>query len=160
LKRYKYFDTNISIHRDPVYMPEVRRDWSLYNVGVTGSNAEGSVWHRPEHPSATGQPAGIFKSWVTRRSVLPQQVVCTRAFKHPMITPDLLNATRELKRFQGVSGLWFCGHFTTGFDLQESAVFSAMQVAEAINPQSATLKTFKDQIRELKLGAISYDVTA
>jgi hypothetical protein len=69
-------------------------------------------------------------------------------------------ALRELKRLQGVSGLWFCGHFTTGFDLQESAVFSAMQVAEAINPQSATLKTFKNEIREQKLDAISYDVTA
>lgn len=66
LKRYKYFDTNISVHRDPAYMPNERDYWSLYNVGVTGSNAEGSVWHRPEHPSTAGQPAGIFKSWVTR----------------------------------------------------------------------------------------------
>jgi uncharacterized protein len=118
------------------------------------------VWHRPEHPSNAGQPGGIFKSWVTRRSVLPQQVIRTRAFKHPMMTPDLLNATRELKRFQGVSGLWFYGHFTTGFDLQESAVFSAMQVAEAINPQSATLNAFKEQLRQRGLDAISYDVTA
>jgi len=77
-----------------------------------------------------------------------------------MMTPDLLNATCELKRFQGVNGLWFSGHFTTGFDLQESAVFSAMQVAEAIHPQSATLKALKNQIRQRGLDAISYDVTA
>jgi hypothetical protein len=163
LNRYDYFDTDIAIHRLPGYVPRERADWSLYNVGVYVAEAgkdwtaEGSVWHRPESPRAGGQSTGIFKSWVTRRQSFPA-FIYTRKFKHPFMTPDLLNATRELKRVQGKNGLWFSGHFTTGFDLQESAVFSAMQVAGAINPQSATLKTFKDQIRQRGLDTISYDV--
>jgi len=69
LNRYKYFDTNISIHRDPLYMPKVRDYWSLYNVGVTGPNAEGSVWLgrsiraapvNPQASSRVGLPGARF----------------------------------------------------------------------------------------------------
>jgi hypothetical protein len=63
-----------------------------------------------------------------------------------------------LRPLQGRKGLYFSGHYTTGMDLQESALYSAMKVAEALAPGSRTLASLKTRLSARGRTGISYDL--
>lgn len=67
-------------------------------------------------------------------------------------------AARALHRVQGRHGLYFSGQYTTGFDSQESAVYSAMKVADSWAPASQTLASLKTLLTARGLAGISYDL--
>jgi hypothetical protein len=54
-----------------------------------------------------------------------------------------IQAARALRPQQGRHGLYFSGQYTTGFDSQESAVYSAMKVAESLAPGNQNLASLK-----------------
>ncbi len=62
-----------------------------------------------------------------------------------------------LRPHQGRQGLYLSGHFTTGMDLQESAVYSGIQVAEALAPGSRNLASLNARPRP-RATDISYDL--
>jgi predicted NAD/FAD-binding protein len=84
--------------------------------------------------------------------------VAARRFQHPLITPATIAAARALRSHQGGHGLYFSGQYTTGFDLQESALYSAMQVAEALAPASPTLAALKARLALRGQAGISYEL--
>jgi hypothetical protein len=151
---YRYFDSRLLVHTDPAYMQRDRRNWAAYNAGVRGRESEGSAWlgALPE----TG--VHVFKSWATRRRADPKHILLERRFKHPLITRSTIKAARALRSHQGRHGLYFSGHYTTGMDLQESAVYSAMQVAGAIAPHSRRLASLNTRLSERGRAGISYDL--
>ena len=155
LDEYRYFDSRLLVHTDPAYMPRDRRDWGAYNAGVAGDRSEGSAWLGAlQGPSARD----VFKSWAQRRRADPEQIRFERRFEHPLITRSSIGAARALRRFQGRSGLYFSGQYTTGMDLQESAVYSAMQVAGALAPHSPALMSLRARLRARGRDGISYDL--
>ena len=159
LDMYEYFDSRILIHTDPTYVQSDRTNWSTYNAGVDGRQCEGSVWYgalRPKLPS--GQTIDVFKSWAERRSAEPKHILLERRFKHPHITRSTISAARALRPLQGRDGLYFSGQYTTGFDSQESAVYSAMKVAESLAPRSRTLASLKKRLAARGLSGISYEL--
>ena len=81
-----------------------------------------------------------------------------RRFKHPLITPRAIAATRALRPLQGRHGLYFSGAHTTGADLQETALYSAMKVAEAVAPTSPKLATQQARKRVNGIDGNSYDL--
>jgi uncharacterized protein len=135
------------MHRD-------RRNWAAYNAGINGANCEGSAWLG----ALQEKPAHVFKSWAQRRRADPQHILLERRFEHPLITRSTIKAARALRPLQGRKGLYFSGQYTTGMDLQESAVYSAMQVAEALAPRSRTLTSLNTRLAERGRGGISYDL--
>jgi uncharacterized protein len=159
LARYEYFDARIVIHTDPLYVHPDRDFWTVYNAEVAGAECEGSVWQGGILPkSAAGTTVDVFKSWAQRRTADPADVLLERSFQHPLITPDVVRATRALHAAQGRNGLYFCGQHTTGMDLQEACVYSAMQVAGALAPSSATLASLQARLAANGHAGISYDV--
>lgn len=158
LDRYEYFDARIVIHRDPVYMLENRKQWCVYNAGINGQECEGSVWVGGIHEPVGGDDRlSLFKSWSLRREKQPQEIVAERTFNHPLITPDAVRAARELANWQGVQGIWFSGQHTTGMDLQEAALYSAMRVAKSLNPDGARLARFETRLRAQGKDDLRYD---
>ena len=140
LDAFEYFSTEISIHRDPIYMPPRTRLWSSYNADHTGGYCEGSVWYGALRPPAAGQPPlSLFKSWATARAQPPQEEIFRRAFRHPYVTPAFIDAQRQLAPFQGRGGVWFAGSYTREVDSQETALTSAMSVVAQIDPQAPNL---------------------
>jgi predicted NAD/FAD-binding protein len=140
LAQFEYFTAEISIHRDPAYMPTRRRHWSAYNVRVDGGFAEGSVWYGALRPPAPGGgPLSLFKSWATARSAPPADEILRRAFRHPLVTPAFLGLQDRLAAFQGTAGVFFAGSYTHEVDSQETALVSAMNVARAIAPAAPNL---------------------
>jgi hypothetical protein len=67
-------------------------------------------------------------------------------------------AARALRPLQGRNGLYFSGQCATGFDSQESAVYSAMKVAESLAPRSQTLASLKTLLAARGLAGISYEL--
>jgi hypothetical protein len=67
-------------------------------------------------------------------------------------------AARALRPLQGRGGLYFSGTYTTGTDLQETAVYSAMKVAQTLAPQSATLTSLQHRMLRNGIAGVSYDL--
>jgi predicted NAD/FAD-binding protein len=156
---YRYFDSRLLVHTDPAYMHRDRRNWAAYNAGVDGLDCEGSAWLGAlQERSASGASVHVFKSWAQRRRADPKHILLERRFKHPLITRSTIKAARALRPLQGRHGLYLSGHYTTGMDLQESALYSAMQVAEALAPGSRTLASLKTRLSARGRAGISYDL--
>jgi uncharacterized protein len=151
---YRYFDSRLVVHTDPAYMHRDRSHWAAYNAGINGSNCEGSAWLG----ALQEKRVHVFKSWAQRRRADPQHVLLERRFKHPLISRSTIKAARALRPHQGRKGLYFSGQYTTGMDLQESALYSAMQVAEALAPDSRTLASLEARLRARGRAGISYDL--
>jgi predicted NAD/FAD-binding protein len=159
LNRYRYFDATLKVHTDPIYMLPDRRDWCAYNAAIESidTSCEGSAWIGALHGRDKGPKSlDIFKSWAHFRSEQPKEVVAERRFRHPHITTDVIHASRDLRAWQGKRGLYFSGQYTTGMDLQEGALFSAMQTALALSPRSATLRSFQRKLQADRKDGISY----
>jgi hypothetical protein len=75
-----------------------------------------------------------------------------------LITPDVIRAARSLAGVQGRNGLYFAGQHTTGFDLQEAAVYSATQVADRLAPTSPKLAALRARLAAAGQANISYDL--
>ena len=159
LDEYRYFDSRLLVHTDPAYMHRDRRNWAAYNAGVRGPECEGSAWLGAlQEASASGASVHVFKSWATRRRADPKHILLERRFKHPLISRSTIRAARALRPLQGRHGLYFSGHYTTGMDLQESALYSAMKVAEALAPDSRTLASLNTRLSARGRAGISYDL--
>jgi predicted NAD/FAD-binding protein len=159
LNMYEYFDSRLLIHTDPVYVQRDRSNWAVYNAGVDGRDCEGSVWYGAlHHKLRSGATIDVFKSWAERRRADPKHILLERRFKHPLISRSTIQAARALRRLQGRNGLYFSGQYTTGFDSQESAVYSAMKVAESLAPASQTLRSLKMLLAARGRAGISYDL--
>ena len=159
LDKYTYFDSRLLVHADPVYMYTNRADWTAYNAGADGRECEGSAWIGALHdPLPGGAPVDLFKSWAQRRRAEPKNIILERRFQHPLIDPRAIAAARVLRAHQGHGGLWFSGAYTTGSDLQETALYSAMQVAERLAPSSENLTALQARARAKGLAQVSYDL--
>jgi predicted NAD/FAD-binding protein len=122
------------------------------------TKCEGSVWYGALQPRLhSGATIDVFKSWAERRRHDPRHILLERRFKHPVISRAAIKAARALRPLQGRAGLYFSGVYTTGFDSQESAIYSAMKVAEALAPRSPPLTSLKRRLASRGLSRISYD---
>ncbi len=159
LDAYEYFDSRILVHTDAAYVHKDRANWSVYNAGVDGLECEGSAWLGGIHQKLpSGAAVDVFKSWAQRRRADPTNILLERRFKHPLITAAAIRAARALGPMQGRNGLYFGGQYTTGVDAQETAVYSAMKVAEAVAPSSTTLASLKARLTQRGRTGISYDL--
>jgi predicted NAD/FAD-binding protein len=157
LSAYEYFDSRIVIHTDPAYVQRHRQNWAVYNAGVRGRQCEGSVWYGALHPPRpSGATTDVFKSWDDRRRTQPKHIRLQRRYQHPLINRSAIQAARALGPLQGRNRLYFSGQYTTGFDSQESAIYSAMQLAESLAPGSRRLTSLKALLAARGLAGISY----
>ena len=133
LRRFEYFETTIALHGDRRLMPHHESAWSVVNARWDGAHSSLSIWN-PAH----GLP--IFKSWVTFDDVLPEPLYAVATYEHGRITPDYFDAQRRLRPMQGRHGLWLAGIYADDADSHESAIRSAVSVAEQLAPRSPRLR--------------------
>jgi predicted NAD/FAD-binding protein len=143
LDGFEHLGHRLTIHGDPTYVHQDRRNWALANVGVThrddSERSELSIWMGALPAHVHSRQLDVFKSWTTYRDKHPSEVLFERTFQHSIKTPAMIAASRRLRGWQGRDGLWFAGHFTSGIDLQESALRSAMEVGRSLSPASPNL---------------------
>lgn len=159
LEKHEYYSVRIVIHRDPIYMPADQNYWCTHNAAVDGDSCEASVWLGSARKNArTGKPIQLFKSWALKRELQPRDILAERTFLHPLLSPDTMRATKELRNWQGFKGLFFTGHYTTLTDLQESALYSGVAVAKILNPASPRLQSLQQRLAKAGHKDVSYDV--
>ena len=133
LQGIAFFDASLMLHTDSVYAGANPRHWSFLNCQVSGAYCEASMWlAQVLTPPPGANPPQLWKSWVTHRSTLPGPVVHEASYKHLLPTPATLRAQSALNALQGEGGVWFAGGYTQPFDAQETALLSAIAVADGI----------------------------
>jgi len=134
LGAFEYFQTTIAVHGDQRLMPARRDHWSLVNIRCDGRHSSSTMWK----PWKGHTP--IFKSWITYEDRVPEPLFALATYSHPKVTPAYFRAQAELAAFQGRDHLWLAGMYTRGVDCHESAIRSAIRVAQQLAPDSARLK--------------------
>ncbi|WP_203581525.1 FAD-dependent oxidoreductase [Microbacterium hibisci] len=132
LARFRYFDTTIAIHGDRRLMPRDRSAWSVVNVRTDASHSALSIW-------SPSRGIDVFKSWVTFDDELPQPLYATATYRHGLIDTEYFDAQRRLRPLQGRHGISLAGLYTADADSHESAILSAVAVAERLAPESPRL---------------------
>lgn len=136
LRRFEYFETTIAVHGDRRLMPHTESAWSVVNVRWDGVHSAISVWN-----PLRGLP--VFRSWVTYDKTMPESLYALVKYQHGKITVDYFDAQKNLKPLQGHRNLWLAGLYTYDADSHESAIRSAVVIAERLAPGSARLKLLK-----------------
>lgn len=133
LQGIEFFDASLMLHTDPAYAGANPRHWSFLNCQASGASCEASMWlAQVLTPPPGASPPQLWKSWVTHRDALPAQIVHEANYKHLLPTPATLRAQAALRALQGQGGVWFAGGYTQPFDAQETALLSAIAVADSI----------------------------
>jgi predicted NAD/FAD-binding protein len=147
LASFPYYRATITIHTDPAFVAADRRFWSFDNVEVANGWGQGSLWYGAVHPPlADGSTIDIFKSWTTNRGREPESPIYSERFLHALPSPDLGRAQVALDRFQGRHSVWFVGSHCIEVDSQDTALRSAMRVADVLAPTSRHYATLKASI--------------
>ncbi len=148
LKSVRYYDTKIAIHSDTRFMPEKKKNWRVVNIAYNGQYAATTIYKKWK----TKTP--IFRSWITfdvrspndTGPALPNNLHALVNYKHPYTDQFYIEAQRMVKQMQGYRNLWFVGVWTRDNDSHESALVSAVKVAEKLAPHSRRLKIMKGEL--------------
>ena len=133
LQAIEFFDARLMLHTDPAYAPADPRHWSFLDCRLQGAYCEASMrLAQVLVPPPGSPPPELWKSWVTHRSELPSAVLHESTYRHLLPTPATIRAQSALRATQGQGGVWFAGGYTQPYDSQETALLSALDVADAI----------------------------
>ena len=131
----EFHHAHLALHTDPIYAPADQAHWSFLNCQLQGASfCESSMWLKDV---VTGAPATtaekLWKSWTTHRLQQPAQVLHQADFMHMLPTPASIQAQTNTRQLQGRTGLWFAGGYLFPYDAQETALLSAIEVANGLN---------------------------
>lgn len=144
LERFAYYDTRITLHRDPVYAHADPMYRSFLNAVRDGGYCQVSMRLSDGVRGVTPE-AEIYKSWSTYRDRESAAPLGSAEYRHILLDGGTLAGQQALDGLQGQDGIWFAGAWTQPFDAQETALLSAMRVAEALAPGGARLAALTGQ---------------
>jgi len=137
LQAIGFYPARLALHADAAFAPTDPAWWSFLNCRADGNFCEASMWL-----DAVLGVEGLWKSWITHRAP-PQQVLASADFLHFAPSPAAIQAQRALATQQGRHGLWFAGGYTLPFDSQETALLSALTVAEGLGGGGARTRLLR-----------------
>jgi uncharacterized protein len=141
LENIAFRNAQLALHTDPLYASPDSKVWSFLNSGIHSGYCEASMWMGDVINSVPQETAGkVWKSWDTHRLVQPQQILAEAHFRHMLPTPATLAAQSALLPLQGEDGVWFAGGYTRPYDSQETALVSALAVAQGLGAASERVR--------------------
>jgi predicted NAD/FAD-binding protein len=134
LSGIEFHFARLALHTDPTYAPADPTHWSFLNCQLHGTGfCESSMWLADVVTGAPPETAAkLWKSWTTHRQQ-PSQVLHQADFMHMLPTPASIQAQTDTRLLQGKTGLWFAGGYLFPYDAQETALLSAIEVANGLN---------------------------
>jgi predicted NAD/FAD-binding protein len=143
LSAMKYFKTTIAIHGDKRFMPKDTDDWSIVNIRYDGKQSATTIhkpWLSPKSP--------VFKSWMTydvrspsdHGSPMPSPLYAIAHYDHVIGDLQYFKTQQAIRSVQGHHNLWFVGNYTYDEDSHESAILSAVYVAQYLAPDANRLQ--------------------
>jgi predicted NAD/FAD-binding protein len=133
LQLFEYLASTLAVHGDHRYMPTDKKYWCNSNVEYNGTNSSLTIYNHWQ----LGPP--IFRSWLMPGFPQPEPVYAVEHFFHAKPTVNYFKAQELLAPLQGRDSVWFAGMYTTGIDSHESAILSAINIAQKLAPGSERL---------------------
>jgi predicted NAD/FAD-binding protein len=130
-------EAHLAVHTDTRYLPTNRKIWGTANFALTTAlKPRTTVW--------SGKRAGVdlFRTWLRDGEEPPPSTSHTAKYRHIVVSTEHPRRQAELARLQGTAGVWAAGMYTDGIDNHESALRSAVRVAERLNPQGERVRWF------------------
>jgi predicted NAD/FAD-binding protein len=135
LSGIEFHHASLALHKDPIYASVNPDYWSFLNCQPHGTSfCEASMWMAGVVTGAPPETAAkLWKSWTTHRQLQPAEVLHQADFMHMLPTPASIQAQLDTRALQGKTGLWFAGGYLFPYDAQETALLSAIEVANGLN---------------------------
>jgi predicted NAD/FAD-binding protein len=133
LQLFEYLASTLAVHGDHRYMPTDKKYWCNSNVEYNGTNSSLTIYNHWQ----LGPP--IFRSWLMPGFPQPEPLYAVEHFFHAKPTVNYFKAQELLAPLQGRDSVWFAGMYTTGIDSHESAILSAINIAQKLAPGSERL---------------------
>lgn len=145
LARIRYFDTKIAIHGDSRFMPPNKNDWRIANIRYDGSHAAMTMYKSWKSKSP------VFKTWLTydvrspgdKDGPIPKNIYAMVYYKHPIVDKNYFEVQHAIQQLQGKRQLWFVGNWSYDTDSHESAIHSAVEVAQRLAPDTERLRMMR-----------------
>jgi len=145
LQRIEFVEARLMLHSDPVYAPVNSKYWSFCNAEVQAGHCDASMWLAQVLAIPLPDTAAkLWKSWVTHRTHLPSKILYQAQFRHMLPTPASLKSQTSLLTFQGQGNLWFAGGYLKPYDSQETALVSALEIAQAMLVDSTRVSALRN----------------
>jgi predicted NAD/FAD-binding protein len=140
-RAFEDYEVRIALHRDLALMPMRREHWEATNFSFA----------RDERPRTTvwsGKPtrSPIFRSWMRPGEPEPAGTTHVARFRHVAVTPEHPARQDAIARLQGDAGLYAVGMYTHGVDNHESALRSALSVAQKLAPDTRRVRWFSSRV--------------
>lgn len=141
LGAFRYRALEVLMHRDTTLMPARRADWSPVNARVCAEqdHPESTIWINRVQPGLR-DTAPLFQTVMPQRLPRDDSIIGHARFERPLVDTGSAGALASLKRLHAQPGrrVWWCGSYAeTGVPLLESAVRSALAVAEQLESCAA-----------------------
>ena len=137
LNKFKFEDGDLVIHTDSTVMPPKRKDWSVlsYMMDRKFTRQQFTVWLNSVEPSLVGK-CPIFQTWRPVTDIDPKKIVASVKLTRAVVDSQTVALNKELQQRhkQPNRRVFFCGSWSCdGLPILESAVTSAMHIAEVFN---------------------------
>ncbi len=138
LAAFRYRALEVLMHGDPALMPKRRTDWSPVNARVCAEHAqpESTIWINRVQPGLR-RAAPLFQTVMPQRPPREDSILGRARFERPVVGVGSAAALGALQQLHAQPGrrVWWCGSYAeAGVPLLESAVRSALAVAERLEP--------------------------
>lgn len=137
------YTVRVALHRDPQVMPARRSRWGNANfmLGAEG-HPRNTVW------SGAHGRVDLFRTWLRPDEDPPPSTMHLAGYRHISMTPAHRARQARLAELQGTAGIWAAGMYTAGVDNHESALRSALRVAERLAPEAERVRWFAERVSD------------
>lgn len=137
LKKFKFEQGQLVIHTDQSVMPPKRKDWAVlsYMMDRKFTRQQFTVWLNSVEPSLVGKNP-VFQTWQPVTDIDPKKVISSVTLNRAVVDSQTVDLNKELQqRHKDLNRkVFYCGSWSCdGLPLLESAVTSAMNIAEIFN---------------------------
>ncbi|WP_425916125.1 FAD-dependent oxidoreductase [Acinetobacter sp. TSRC1-2] len=137
LKKFKFEQGQLVIHTDQSVMPPKRKDWAVlsYMMDRKFTRQQFTVWLNSVEPSLVGKNP-VFQTWQPVTDIDPKKVISSVTLNRAVVDSQTVALNKELQqRHKDLNRkVFYCGSWSCdGLPLLESAVTSAMNIAEIFN---------------------------
>ena len=137
LKQFRFEDGDLVIHTDTTVMPPRRKDWSVlsYMMDRKFTRQQFTVWMNAVEPSLVGKNP-VFQTWRPVTDIDPKKIISTVKLTRAVVDSKTVALNKELQQRHKMPDrkVFYCGSWSCdGLPILESAVTSAMQIAEIFN---------------------------
>lgn len=133
LKKFKFEQGELVIHRDSSVMPPKRKDWAVlsYMMDRKFTRQQFTVWLNAVEPSLVGK-SPVFQTWRPETEIDPKKVISSVTLTRAVVDANTIALNKELqhRHLEMNRKVFYCGSWSSdGLPILESAVTSAMKIA-------------------------------